>query len=367
KDFGARNFYTFKFDTEFEETRTHLFLWKKLFQLRGFALEPSLLFRNNHDYYLLNRKNPDFYKNTHSTNLYRFNLPLSFEWKRHIFSFGLETSYEDLKSSRLGKYLRRNLSFYGGIKTELNERTFLTLQGRWDNNLKEKDFLSLGGGLAYLIKQDLKFRTSINYSYRLPSVTELRYWSIGIKGNPKLSSEKALNIELGLDHKGNFGEASFSLFYRKGEDLIDWMATSSGTIATNLNIKTLGGTFDLSIPIKEHKLFLSYTYLNQVGKNLDFASYYGNYLRHNLSMGCILRLPYSFYLKGLFNYQKRLNQRGVPILDLEIGKEFKRKFQGKAWIKNFFDQKYYELKWYGTEKGVEMPPFSVGLNIEAKI
>lgn len=367
KDFGARNFYSSKFDTEFEETRTHLFLWKRLFSMGSLSFEPAFLYRNNQDYYLLNRKNPDFYKNIHLSNLYRINLPLAYAWEDHIFTFGLEASYENLKSSRLKEYLRRNLSVFGGIKSKLRERVFITLQTRFDHYLGEKDFLSLGGGLAYLIREDLKLRTSINYSYRLPSVIELRYYAIGIKGNPNLSVEKALNTEVGIDYGGNLGEASFTLFYRKGQDLIDWVATSLGTVAKNLHLKTIGGTFDIRKSIGYHRVFFSYTYLNQSGEDLDYARYNGNYLRHNLSVGTILSLPYKLFFKGQLNYQRRLNQEGVPLIDVELEKEFKSKWKLSIWIKNLLDKKYYELKWYGTGKGVLMPPQWMGIKVEGEI
>ncbi len=364
KDFGARNFYTPRFDTEWEETKTHLFMGKHLFTFNNFFFEPAFIYRKHYDNYLLNRYNPEFYKNRHTNYLYRINLPFSIELERKILSFGIEGSYESLKSSRLGEYLRRNLSFYGGIKYKLFDKLFTTLQLRWDNHIGEKDFLSLGAGLAYLWKEDVKFRVATNYSYRLPSVTELRYEALGIRGNPELALEKALNFETGLDYKRGGEEVSFTLFYRIGDNLIDWLARTGRIFAENLDVKTLGGTIEIRKSLDLHTLFLSYTYLNQSGEDLKYARYHGNYLRHNLFTGLILKLPYGVALKGGLNYQKRLNQAGAFILDFEAEKSITEKTKLILWGKNLLDRDYYEIKYYGTNKGVLLNPQWFGIKIE---
>ncbi|MFN3406257.1 MAG: TonB-dependent receptor plug domain-containing protein, partial [Caldimicrobium sp.] len=246
KDFGARNFYTPRFDTEWEETRTHLFLGKKLISFHNLLFEPAFLYRKNYDYYLLNRHNPNFYKNTHETYLYRVNLPFLLEFNRINLFFGIEGSYEKLKSTRLDEYLRRNLSFYTGLKVNPLEYLFVTFQGRYDYYVGEKDFLSWGIGLSYLIKQNLKLRAQVNYSFRLPSAIELKYYSLGIKGNPELEAEKALNMEAGFDLSTNLLELSFTLFHRRGKDLIDWIALpNKPTLAENIAVSSLGATLDL--------------------------------------------------------------------------------------------------------------------------
>ncbi|MGC9017333.1 MAG: TonB-dependent receptor plug domain-containing protein, partial [Caldimicrobium sp.] len=204
KDFGARNFYTPRYNSEWEETRTHLLLAKKLINIRKLLFEPAILYRKNYDLYLLDRRNPTFYKNRHETYLYRIRLPLSLEWKENLFGFGFEGSYEEweglLRTGQIRKeLLRREYSFFAFFKPKIGDNLFPSLQIRYDLHSKEKDFLSFGGGISYLLHEGIKSRFSFNYSYRLPSATELFYDSLGIRGNPELSSEKAINLETGLD------------------------------------------------------------------------------------------------------------------------------------------------------------------------
>ncbi|MFN3504846.1 MAG: TonB-dependent receptor plug domain-containing protein [Caldimicrobium sp.] len=367
KDFGARNFYTPRFDTEWEETRTHLFLGKKLFSFNKLIFEPALLYRKHYDYYLLDRYNPNFYRNTHENYLYRANLPFLLQLGRVYLFFGAEGSYEKLKSSRLDEYLRRSLSFYTGVKYSPLENLYVTFQGRYDYYVGEKDFLSWGIGLAYVMKKNLKLRAQTNYSFRLPSVTELRYYSLGIKGNPNLEAEKALNIEAGFDLYNNLLELSFTLFHRRGEDLIDWIALpNKPTVAENINVNTLGATLDLRKKISKHLIFLSYTYLNQKGEGIPYGRYYGNYLRHNLSTGAIINFSKSVSLKGMLSYHKRLNQDGAFLLDLELEKEVFKGIKFGVWGKNLLDEKYYEVRYRGTDKGVRYIPQWLGVRLEGR-
>ncbi len=352
KDFGARNFYTTRFDTEREETRTHLFLIKKALNLKGWFLDPAFLYRKNYDTYAIKGIS---YINKHQSYLYRFNLPIVLEREEALYLLGLEAGYEDLKSSRLNSYLRRNISIYGLLSPKFSLKWQPLVQIRYDYYLKEKDILSLGGGLAYNWNPSLKFRGAINYSYRLPSVTELRYQAIGIKGNPDLSPEKALNWEGGLDIKKEDWTLSFTLFFRKGEKVIDWMYNPEDqkTYATNLDVKTYGMTLDGKKSFQKHFLFFSYTYLNLVGDNLQLARYHGNYLRHNLALGVSLFLPYETIFKPFLRYQKRLKQKGVYWLESELEKNWGKNLKLVVWAKNLLDEEYYDIKYYPLKKGVD--------------
>jgi len=364
KDFGARNFYTPRFDSEWEETRTHLILAKRALSFRDFLLEPTLLYRKNYDHYLLNRKNPAFYQNRHETYAYRFNFPVYVEREGYVLNLGLEAGYESLNSSRLGEYLRRNISLYGGIRPHLWERFYPLFQVRYDYHLGEKDFLSWGVGFAYKVNPQLKARVALNYSYRLPSATELRYQSLAIKGNPDLEAERALNLETGMDFTGKIGQISLTAFHRFGEDLIDWFYNGTTTVARNLNLKTLGFTFDYRYPLREHLFILSYTYLNQKKEDLAYSRYLGNYLRHNLVMGTIIGLPYGLKFSGNLNYQKRGKQEGKFLFSSQIEKSFGSHLKLVVWGKNLLDEKYYEIWYPEREKGVLGIPQWFGLRLE---
>lgn len=369
KDFGARHFYTPRFIGEWEETRTHLFLVKKLLNIGEILFEPALLYRKNYDNYLLDRKNPAFYRNRHETYLYRIKLPFSFEKKGVLYGWGFEGSYENweglLKNGALKReLLRREYALFAFLKPKIGDRLFPTLQVRYDLHPGEKDFLSLGGGISYLISKNWKYRFSLNHSYRLPSATELYYDSFGIKGKPDLSAEKALNFETGFDFFQKNLFFSLTFFHRKGWNLIDWIYNGTTTVAENLNLKTLGLTFDLKKNFEKHSLALSYTYLNHFGDKIAFARYHGNSLRHNFILGMDLKLPYQNNLSVLLNYQKRYNQEGTLILDLKLEKDLSKNLKISLWGKNLLDETYYEIKYPEAGKGVLGIPQWFGIKLE---
>ncbi len=369
KDFGARFFYTPRYDGEWEETKTHLFLVKRLIPLGKALFEPAFVYRKNYDFYLLDRRRPTFYKNKHETSLYRVKFPFVLEKEKTLIGFGFEGSYENwdgsLKNGRLKKeFLRREYSLFSFVKPVISDRIYPSFQLRYDFHPQEKDFLSLGAGLSYLFSPKMKYRISFNHSYRLPSATELYYDSFGIKGNPNLSSEKAINIETGLDVFLERQTFSFTLFYRKGWNLIDWIYNETGTVAENLNLKTVGLTIDYRQVYKNLNFLLSYTYLNLFGENIDSARYHGNYLRHNFSTGIEVKLPYKSELFCFLNYQKRYGQDGVYLLDLEIKKEVFKDFRLSVWGKNLLDESYYEIRYPEAKKGVLGPPQWIGVRLE---
>lgn len=361
KDFGARNFYTTRWDTEWEETKTHLFLAKKNIYKANWFLEPTFLYRINYDTYLLDRNNPDFYKNVHKSQVIRLNLPLRYETSLADYLLGAELSYETLNSSRLGDHLRQGGGFYFWFYPKINSKFFPSLGIRYDTITKNKDMFSYNLGFAYLFNSDLKLRSSFGFSYRIPSFTELYYDSPTIKGNPSLSPEKSYNLEAGFDYNKEKFAISGTVFYRYGKDIIDWVSENGIIKAQNIEtLKTVGFTMDSSINLKYYKPFISYTYLNQVAENLASTRYQGSYLRHNLILGVSACLPWNIEFYGNLNYRKYYKEDEVFLANLKVRKEIFENAKISLWIENLFDEDYKEIG------EVKAPPQWIGTGLEMK-
>lgn len=362
KDFGARNFYTTNWNTEWETTKVHLFLFKHGFYGETWGFEPGLIYRIHYDTYLLDRKKPSFYKNTHKSQVFRTNLPVKFETRIAEYIMGIELSYETLKSSRLGDHIRQGMGFYYWIYPKLYDKLFPSMGIRYDSISKEKPIFSYTLGLAYLIFKNLKFRTSFGYSYRIPSFTELYYKSPYVIGNPDLSSEKAWNYEIGFDYKKKNFETGFTLFYRHGKDIIDWIKLGTITQAKNIEtLNTLGFTLDGKILLGKIRPFFSYTYLNFRAKELPEARYHGKYLRHNLILGVTGKLAKEIEIAGKLNFRKPFKEEEVCLIDVEIGKNITKNVRLKGWVKNLLDEDYEEIK------GIKGIPQWFGVGLEVKI
>ncbi len=362
KDFGARNFYTTKYDTEWERTKTHIVLIKKNIYRENWFFEPTLLYRRNYDLYLLDRNNPDFYKNTHTSQVFRLNLPFRYETSVSEFLLGTELSYETLDSSRLGDHLRKEGGLYLWIYPKISSKFYPSFGVRYDAITGNKDMFSYNLGFAYLLNSDLKLRSSFGFSYRIPSFTELYYNSPTIKGNPFLSPEKAYNTEAGFDYSRKNLRISETFFYRYGKDIIDWIETQGNvTQAQNIEtLKTVGFTLDSSVKFKAWKPFISYTYLNQVAENLSSARYSGSYLRHNFILGISAKLPFESKFFGIFNYRKYYKGDEVFLVNLKVKKKLSKHATCSFWVKNLLDEDYEEVG------AVKAPPQWIGIALEMK-
>lgn len=358
KDFGARNFYTLRWNTEWETTKTHIFLVKKVFYGLNWFFEPGILYRINYDTYILNRRNPSFYKNIHKSQVFRTNLPFRIETNRMDYLMGMEYSYETLDSSRLGDHLRIGEAFYFWFYPKINLRVFPAFGIRYDIFTKGKENFSYNVALAYLLKENLKIRTSFSYSYRNPSFTELYYLSPSVQGNPFLLPEKSYNFEVGCDYyKKNFNLFT-TIFYRIGEDIIDWIWRDQIRRAENIEkLKTVGFTIDLTYKSKFFSPVFSYTYLNQISQELGNAHYVGSYLRHNLILGFIFKLPYDVEVSSKLNYQKRYKEEDVYLVSGKISKKLLKNVSVGIWFENLLNEKYEEIR------GIQGIPQWIGINI----
>lgn len=367
RDFGAKYFYTPRFDSEWESVRTHLFLIKRVFGGSGITFEPGMLLRKNYDYYLLFRDRPQLYNNRHRSTLFRADLPLTISTRGGLLRFGLDLGYETLTSSRLGDYLRRNISPYLSWEIFLSKRLLTLLSLRYDNFFLERDLTTISSSLIYLPTENLTLGFSAYGTSRLPSVTELRYEALGIRGNPELLPEKATGMELSLDITKKSGKLWAKALFRKGYDLIDWFNSGTGTIARNLNADTVGLNVGLDWTLRRHRLFFSYTYLNHIGKDLLYSRYLGNYLRHNLQIGVSLDLPEGLKINPHISYQKRYRQDGKVLINFNLEKRLTRNLTFYLWGRNLLNEKYYEIKYHEAGRGVEGIPMWIGAGLKIGI
>ena len=95
------------------------------------------------------------------------------------------------------------------------------VRNTWNGN----DFSVYPGlDMSYRLNGCLKAFASYNTSLRLPSVTELYYSVGGYKADKHLRPEQLSAFETGLSYTDYNGiQASASVFYNHGTDMIDWI------------------------------------------------------------------------------------------------------------------------------------------------
>lgn len=123
----------------------------------------------------------------------------------------------------------------------------------------------------------------------MPTFTDLYYSGPTNIGNPDLKPEKSATFESGVKLNKGFARGHFIVFFRQGENMIDWVKESSDELWQSQNltqINSRGAEAALNFRLNEKlgknwpEMFnLSYFYNNQ---EKDITGYISNYVLDNL-------------------------------------------------------------------------------------
>jgi len=223
RDFGAGNFYTTLFPHQ-EEHITQRFFYLRTKIPRDFLKLNNILYLRRHtDKFILDRHNPAFYTNYHTTYIYGFNT--KFDFTRSIF-LDLDIRREEIDSTNLGKHHRLNMGCRLGVEKKRIGNFIFDFQGGV-NYYEDWEYLEeVQLNLGYFLKENLKLGFSCARVWRTPSFTELYYFSPANVGNPDLEIQKSNNFEVGLE--SIFEDIIFSgkSFLRSQSHTIDWVRNS---------------------------------------------------------------------------------------------------------------------------------------------
>ncbi len=285
RDFGANGFYGNEtFIDQYETVQTTFVSLQEKSQYGKLKVSPRVSYRRNVDNWQFNRQDPEFFQNFHTTEVWTAELHNSYSHKLGDLGFGVDYSYQHLDSSNLqdstgvGVHTRNQLGLH-------LENRFLLAQERLDLTVglmllqvTDYDLATYPGiDLGYALTNSLKAFSSVGWTTRIPTYTDLYYKDRGNEGNPNLTEETAFTYELGLKYNLPRLETSLSYFSRKATDQIDWYRASEEEKWTpdNFNEATYQG-FDFTLKRSfSSESFLSsinigYTYLNAEFEETDF-------------------------------------------------------------------------------------------------
>ncbi len=337
KGFGANSFYTPKYPNQFEELKTLVtsVKWESSSKLH---LTPVFYYRRNQDRFELFRNNPpEWYKNHnyHSTNVYGGNLN---SWIQSVLgktAFGLDFRSENILSNVLGEEMSKPVKVPGenaeftksknrNIYSGFVEHVYYS--SRWSisaglllNHIPEMNSginVFPGVDVSFNLSEDLKIFSSYNTSLRLPTFTDLYYQGPTNIGNPDLEPEKSASLEGGFKWNSGFIQGHLVGFYKKGENIIDWVKQSEEEKWQAQNLTELNN-FGTEILIKfnlKRKYgkfapnYLSVNYLfNDVTKDeQDFISNYVlDHLQHKFVGSINQTILANFTVDFKVSYQDR--------------------------------------------------------------
>ncbi len=337
KSFGAFNFYTPRFPDQYEQNKT----WManlKFFSEGSTKISPSVYWRRNFDRFELFRYEPASWytnHNFHITDVYGAEMTGQISTGVGSLGFGVDWNTEAILSNVLGDVLDNEVDIPGVDSTK-----FTHGKTRQNFNLSFEEQVKLGKfnasvhlltnyntmfywnfypglDLSFSVNKELKLIASANWSGRVPSYTELYYIGGDSEGNENLKAEKAISFEIGGKYMGNSFFIQSSLFYRKGDNIIDWVRANANNNwkSNNLtNINTIGFDFLAKIDLKKgvnnqspfNFILLNYTYLDMDLKSEEvFSRYVLDYLRHNASLTLNHNIIKRLTANWQFNFQFR--------------------------------------------------------------
>ena len=221
--FGAKDFYAV-FDS-FEETRTTTLGagWRSD-PTRRLVVEPRVDWRRHQDDFLLERDNPEGFRNVHTSERHGGELTLrAHAHARLSLALGGGAWRESLSSTGLGErdegrqalFSEADLLLPGSIRTALGLR--LDRHDLWGTSV------SPSVAAAWQPHSGLRLRAALADAFRGPTWTERHYTDPAHRARADLHPERSRSMEAGVRLDPAAGaHVDLTLFRRSSRDLIDW-------------------------------------------------------------------------------------------------------------------------------------------------
>lgn len=338
KAFGANAFYTPKYPNQFEQNKT-TFASVKLTSGDRVKISPAVYWRRHQDRFELFRDNPASWytsHNYHLTDVFGGNFNAVIPWAIGKTSLGGEVRSENVWSNVLGfemdqpidvpgedtqftkSYQRTNVSTF--LEHVYSNNRFSMSAGVLMNYNTSLDFgvdFFPGIDVSYWATNEIKIFASANKTLRMPTFTDLFYDGPSNIGNPNLKPEEAITYEMGLKVVNNWFRGQTSVYYRLGENLIDWGRLPGDVEYSTRNlsdVESVGfqaqGLFNLVELIGQtplQNLELGYAHISQ-DKTMPGgyeSAYVEDYLKHKLNISLYIKLYSKLGLSINTIYQDR--------------------------------------------------------------
>ena len=202
--------------------------------------QAALAFRRHSDIFLLERDQPQGYKNQHIDTSWQGAVRRTdaLPWKGAAVFYGVEENADQIESTNLGRHGRNRGAGYADF--ELRGRRWGTISA----GMRVEVF---GGGLvvptpsvagSLWVGRKVKLRASVERGFRLPTYTDLYYSDPTALGNANLKPESAWNDDGGADWYVNQRlTVTLTAFHSSQTDAIDYVRASAADRwqAENLN------------------------------------------------------------------------------------------------------------------------------------
>ena len=364
RKFGAENFYTTNpAYNEYEETQNSLIAFTTKFQSKNFKIQPRVYWKRNQDLFLLNRFEPNFFRNFHISNKIGAEANASVISELGITGFGIDISKTYLSSNNLGNrnrfmttlFLEHRFQFFDN-RLDITPGVAVT----YFSDFKFNGFPGLD--IGFDINNNLKAYGNIGFTYRIPTYTDLYYSDPRTNGNADLEPEEAFAQEIGIKYNSQKLRASLSIFNRDAKNLIDYVRPNTVDeiyTATNIaEVNTKGWEFDAAYNFKlnsfNQTIAFGYAFLddNILEQNEELSRYALNTLKHHYTSRLSTQLFKNIRQSIIYKYAERTTGQTYNVWDASIILELKQ-VELSLTASNIFNADYIESGF------TPMPPSNV--------
>jgi len=382
--FGANSFYSASYPNQYEQV-SNIISSLTVHTGERIKFSPKIYYKRAFDRFELFRNMEDaasWYSghNYHQTDVWGTGSELKFSSALGHTNIGIDLRNERIRSTVLGEDLERTIQhpqidsvYFTKGKSRVNLNAFGNHTFAWKNwiigtnlllnynGISEKISPYLGLDLSYEINSNIALKASVNQSFRMPTFTELYYNGSQNIGNPDLVQEEAITYDLGVDYHGPFMRIHSSIFYRRGEDIIDWVKESADDekwqTMNYSQVNTAGFESRLSLFPEQlwsvlsfiEKAEASFSFNHSEVVEQEYISYYAlDYLKHKLTLSGDFKIAEAWRLSLTAQHQERHNPTDASSLyepfwlcdaKLIYGRKHISPF---IEISNVFDTTYYD-------------------------
>lgn len=354
--FGANGYYAAPGDKEsYELVKTAFATIQSKHKLsNALTISPRISNRYNEDDYRYFRHDLSKARSQHYNNAFMAELNATYEQNYGSFGLGVESRFENINSSNIGKHSRENYGAYVEFKTEMIKNLFINVGTYLNYNSDYNWQVFPGIDLGYDINNHWKLIFNAGSSQRIPSFTDLylnqRPANIG---NSSLQAERAKQVEGAIKYTSGNVIAQAGYFYRTINDFIDWTRNLNTEPwqpqnMDNNEVQGFNVNFRINInpqnSIIKYYAVIGYSYLNPRIKNNitenNLSKYTIESLRNQANLNfTISHRDWSFTTANRFN--ERLSYKSYFISDVRLARQID-KLNLYVDAQNLFNVKYIE-------------------------
>lgn len=312
-------------------------------------------YRRHTDNFILLRNDPSVYANNHiDTSWQAVARRKESLGSTSALFYGLDFQGDAIDSNNLGQHARNRGAGYADLDLHFHQRGTLSIGAREEllSGGPQSVFSPSLSGSLFLGRQ-WKLRAAGGYGFRLPTYTDLYYSDPTTLGNPNLKPESAWSGEGGADwYSGANITASFTVFYSRQHDAIDYVRANPTQIWRAVNLNGLAFTgVESSVnwqATPNQALRFSYAALSGAQSALHGlqSEYIFNYPVNNANAEWIGQAK-GFVVRNRVGVVQRYQQDAYPVWDVSVARE-------RGWLHPYLQMTNLSNTGYEEIEGVRM-------------